>query len=99
MWPLLLQVASAEPLPDGECRCFSGEAVGNDSFEVTGRLCRSEDEVSGRLEWIGGAGVSASEVAGTVQSEVVLLRDVALPVVRPAEGWRLCAIERYVLAP
>ena len=100
MWPLLVSIANAEPLPEGECRCFSGQAVGNDTFEVTGRLCRTDDLVTGRIDWTGAAaGVSASEVSGTVQSEVILLRDEALPVAQPKDGWRLCAIDRYLLAP
>lgn len=101
MWTLLGAAWAAPPLiPDGGCACFVGETHGNDTVDAGFRLCRDGPAVSGGFDWTGRrSGRSFRVLEGTLGASGLALHDTAIPLDRPAGGWRFCTIDRYDLSP
>lgn len=103
MWWLSLAVAhaAAPSFPDGDCRCFDGQVVGNDTVTAGFRLCRQGDAVNGGFDWAGArSGRSFRVLEGRMSWDPPGLRleDRSLPVAQANAGWRFCAIDRYTLS-
>jgi hypothetical protein len=87
--------------PPPECELWRGHIAGNDpSAEATLQLCTTGDEVSGVFLWSSlESGWDRRAFAGRwLDGRARLeLRDTAMIENHPANGWRLCLAERYLL--
>ncbi|MCB9684070.1 MAG: hypothetical protein H6735_03390 [Alphaproteobacteria bacterium] len=99
MWLATLALtAPAQTLDDGACACFRGQTRGNDVVDARVRLCRRGSALDGGFDWTGRAsGRSFRVLEGSVDGSAITLRDAAVPVSTPSDGWRFCAIDAYTL--
>jgi hypothetical protein len=85
--------------PDGDCRCWTGRLVGNDSDVLSLlMLCRRGESATGTLRWMSRrSGRSLRTVSGSLSGNELRLRDDRMLINEPLPTWRFCLVESYRL--